>query len=224
MRSIVLLPMAALMAVLFLFTGTPVAQPPDPKREPPRGFPRTSTISVDDIVERIMRFDKNGDGKVTRDELPERMHHLFALGDTNKDGALDRDEIKKLATMAKTPGGFGGGVDFRTGPLSVPGPGPLPGPGGPGGIEGVVDDLKLAGKKKDRAMAAVKTHEENVRKLMEEARAQLHQKMSEILSEEELKDFKAALERPRGGIVVFGPPDGPPPRLPGAPGAPPGER
>jgi hypothetical protein len=173
---------------------------------------------VDDIVERIMAFDKNKDGKVTRDELPERMQFLIELGDTNKDGALDRDELKKLVTTRATaPGRFGGGgfgrvpfdiVGFRTGF----GPGPLgPGPGlGP--IEGVVDDLKLSGKKKDQAMAAVKAHQEIVRKLMEQARAELLQKMKEILSAEELQDFKAALDRPRGATFIdLGPPDGPRP-------------
>jgi hypothetical protein len=77
---------------------------------------------------------------------------------------------------------------------------------GPGAIEGVVDDLKLSGKKKDQAMAAAKAHQEKVRKLMDQARAQLLQKMKEILSEEEFKDFTAALDRPRGGTFIVGPP------------------
>ena len=66
-----------------------------------------------------------------------------------------------------------------------------------------MDDLKLSGKKKDHARAAVKAHQENVRKLMDQARAGLLQQMKEILSEEELQDFKAALDRPRGGGRVF---------------------
>jgi hypothetical protein len=208
------------MAALVL-TGAAVAQPPDPKQEFPRGLIQPSPISVDDIVERIMAFDKNKDGKVTKDELPERMHHLIALGDTNKDGALDRDEIKKLASHATAPGGlgvrggtrggFGGGGFGVRGDIRI-GPGPGPGPG-LGAIEGVVDDLKLPGKKKDQALAAVKAHEENVRKLMDQARAELLQKMKEILSEEEFQDFKAALDRPRGGTTVInvGPADGPRP-------------
>src|SRR5262249_3663829 len=95
------------------------------------------------------------------------------------------------------PGGFGVGGALRA--------------GGPGAVEGVVDDLKLSGKKKDQAMAAAKAHEENVRKLMDQARAELLQKMKEILSAEEFEDFKAALARPRGGTVIVGPPDGPRP-------------
>ncbi len=54
-------------------------------------------VAADHFVERVMAFDRNKDGKVTADELPERMQHLVAQGDTNKDGALDREEVKKLA-------------------------------------------------------------------------------------------------------------------------------
>jgi hypothetical protein len=66
-----------------------------------------------------------------------------------------------------------------------------------------VDDLKLPAKKRDQAMAAVKAHEEKVRKLVDQAHAELLQTMKEILSEEEFKDFKAALDRPRGGNTVI---------------------
>ena len=57
-------------------------------------------------------------------------------------------------------------------------------------------------------MAAVKAHEEKVRKLTEQARAELLRQMKEILSEDEWKDFKAALDRPaRGATVILGPDD-----------------
>jgi EF hand len=193
MRSIERLLVPALTAALLL-TGAAVAQAPDQKADSPRQFfrqPRPAGgLGVDDAVARLMAFDKNKDGKITKDELPERMQFLIDLGDTNKDGALDRDEIKKLATTRATSR-RGIGPDFA-----------------PVGIEGVVDDLKLSGKKKDRAMAAVKAHEEKVRKLMEQERAELLRKMKEILSEDEWKDFKAALDRPtRGATVILGPDD-----------------
>jgi hypothetical protein len=204
---------SALFAGLVL-AGAGMAQPPGQKEGRPKGPDQPAPISVDDIIERIMAFDQNKDGKVTKDELPERMHHLIELGDTNKDGALDKDEIRKLATkLAATPGGFGGGGQLRVGP----GPG-VPGGFGVGGAtrigpdatEGVVDDLKLSGKKKEQAMAAVKAHQENVRKLMDQARAELLAKMKEILSEEEFNDFRAALDRPRGGTFFnAGPRDTP---------------
>lgn len=65
------------------------------------------TIAADDLVERLMGFDKNGDGKVTRDELPERMHALIEQGDRNNDGALDRDEMRRLSERG--PQGKDGG-------------------------------------------------------------------------------------------------------------------
>jgi hypothetical protein len=44
---------------------------------------------------------------------------------------------------------------------------------------------------------------------MDKARAELLQKMKEILSDEELNDFKAALDRPRGAsFFQVGPRDG----------------
>ena len=207
---------SALMAVL-VSAGVNVGQPPPPPDGPVPGFVQPGRLGVDDIVERIMAFDKNKDGKVTNDELPERMHHLIALGDTNKDGALDRDEIKKLATaLATAPGGFGPVGPGPGGPggfaISVAGPAP----GGPGPrpdrVEEVVDDLKLSGQKKDQAVAAAKAHQENVRKLMDQARADLLREMKGILSEEEFNDFKAALDRPRG-VSGFsaGPGEGPRP-------------
>jgi hypothetical protein len=170
---------------------------------------------VDDLVERIMAFDKNKDGKVTRDELPERMHHLIELGDTNKDGALDKEEVRRLAArLAAAAGGFGGG-QVRGGFGPGPGPGARGGFGGgadfrrgPGPVEEVVEDLRLSGKKKELALAAVKAHQENVSKLMGQARAELLEKMKGILSEEEFNDFKAALDRPRGEtFFIEGPPE-----------------
>jgi hypothetical protein len=192
--------MSALMAPLF-FAGVGLTQPPDPKQVPPRELVRPAPISVDDVVEHIMAFDKNKDGKVTKDELPERMHHRIDLGDTNKDGALDKEEIMKFATkLAAAPGESDLSSivesDFRTEEGGGrPGPGP-----GPGRIEVVVNDLKLSGKKKELAIAAARAHQEHVRKLMEQARGKLFQKMKEILTEEELKDFAAALDRPRDEV------------------------
>src|SRR5262245_3393233 len=96
--------LASALAAGLARAGVARAQPPREQNEPSPEAVRPAPISVEDIVERIMAFDKNKDGKVTRDELPERLHHLIARGDTNKDGALDRDEIRKLAS---TPGGLG---------------------------------------------------------------------------------------------------------------------
>src|SRR5262245_29864192 len=193
MRSIILWLASALMAAL-RFCGAGVSQPPETKRGSLPVFPPPGRLGVDDIVERIMAFDKNKDGKVTKDELPERMQDLIAKGDTNKDGALDKDEIKKLAAdLARDggfrgfddrggpgrgpggPGGFGRGPGGRGGPGAGFGP---PGPGGPGAaLTRAVDELNLTGTKKEKAEAAVKAHQENVRKLTDLARSDLLVKM-----------------------------------------------
>lgn len=78
----------------------------------PRGVP------ADDLIGHLMSFDKNGDGKISKDELPERMHALFEQGDTNKDGVLDQEEIKRLAARSER----------------IPGPPGPPRGGPPGGF------------------------------------------------------------------------------------------
>jgi Ca2+-binding EF-hand superfamily protein len=50
-----------------------------------------------ELVKTLMAFDKNGDGKLQREELPERLRGLFDRGDLNKDGVLTMDEVQKLA-------------------------------------------------------------------------------------------------------------------------------
>ncbi len=50
-----------------------------------------------DMVKTLMAFDKNGDGKLERGEMPERMQGLFDRGDVNHDGVLTLDEVRELA-------------------------------------------------------------------------------------------------------------------------------
>ena len=72
----------------------------------------------------IKDYDKNGDGKLSKDELPERMQVLMDRADANKDGFLDRSELMRYAQQQsmRGPGGPGGG----------PGRGFIPRGGGPG--------------------------------------------------------------------------------------------
>ena len=50
-----------------------------------------------------MSNDKNGDGKVTKDELPGFLQRILDRADTNNDGAIDKAEAKRMAER------FGGG-------------------------------------------------------------------------------------------------------------------
>lgn len=62
-----------------------------------------------------MSFDKDKDGKLTKEEVPERMQGIFARADADKDGFLTKEELQK-ATAGMERGG-----ERR-------------GPGGPGGM------------------------------------------------------------------------------------------
>ena len=58
--------------------------------------------------EMFKRLDKNGDGKVTKDEAPERMAQNFDKIDKNGDGAITQDELKPPGGGQGGPGGQGG--------------------------------------------------------------------------------------------------------------------
>lgn len=59
----------------------------------------------------LQRFDKDSDGKVSKEEAPDRLKERFDSLDTNKDGFLDAGEISKL----RPPSGGGGGGGPRPG-------------------------------------------------------------------------------------------------------------
>src|SRR5258708_10575215 len=64
------------------------------------------------IVTKMMAFNKKKDGKLTKDEVTDvRLHRLFDLADTNKDGVVTREELITLAAKLEAeigPGGPGG--------------------------------------------------------------------------------------------------------------------
>lgn len=74
------------------------------------------------------RMDKDGNGKIEKDEIPERMKENLARVDTNSDGAIDLAEFEKVAQF------FGGGGRRPEGaPAGAPEGRPNPGGPGPGG-------------------------------------------------------------------------------------------
>jgi hypothetical protein len=67
----------------------PGGRPPgagNPEGGPPGGF----------SVARLMRFDENKDGKVSRDELPRQMVRMLDRADSNNDDAIDEEEAKAM--------------------------------------------------------------------------------------------------------------------------------
>jgi hypothetical protein len=69
--------------------------------------------SPDDLAATFMAFDRNKDGKLTRNELPERMQGMLARADANHDDALTADEIKAVAAAQPQPTANRGGEGRR---------------------------------------------------------------------------------------------------------------
>ena len=44
---------------------------------------------------RLLEYDADGDGEITREELPERMQRRFDRVDTNQNGVLDENELQQ---------------------------------------------------------------------------------------------------------------------------------
>ena len=168
-----------------LFTGSPTSTPNAPQTPP------------EVVVARLMSFDRNHDGRVTVEELSERMQGLVARGDLGGDGALDATEIRSLA-VAPTP-------------VQVRGFNPIIGSGGYGfgdeigfsskmHIEGAIDDLRLASDRRERAIA-IGTAFADRRK--QESLSELLVTMRPLLSEEELRAFTLIAEQsPQVGFAI----------------------
>jgi hypothetical protein len=76
------------------------------------------------FVERMLtENDKNGDGKLTVDEVPERMQRMLQDADTNADNAIDREELTAAMENMRNRfrGGPGRGGPSRGGPQSFNG-------------------------------------------------------------------------------------------------------
>ena len=101
------------------------------------------------VVDTLMGFDADKDGKLTKAEVPERMQGLFARADANKDGVLTREELAKLqapglAERAGGPSGPGGRGPMMMDPIA----GALD-----ANHDGVIDAAEL--KKAPAALAAL---------------------------------------------------------------------
>lgn len=100
---------------------------------------------AEEMVKTLMAFDADGDGKLSKAELPERFRGIFDRADENHDGFLTADEIRKVAAAQAAP------------PESA-GPGGRGGPeGGRGGPRGEMNFIRM-----DPILAAVDTDGDGV--------------------------------------------------------------
>jgi len=61
----------------------------------------TAEAEAGKLPERFGRFDANGDGKLQKSELPERMQMMFERLDADKDGVLDSNELSELGSRGR---------------------------------------------------------------------------------------------------------------------------
>jgi Ca2+-binding EF-hand superfamily protein len=70
------------------------------------------------LMARLKEADKNGDGKISKDEAPDRIKENFDRADRNSDGQLDETELKAMAERLR--GAAGGGDAPRRRPGAEP--------------------------------------------------------------------------------------------------------
>jgi HlyD family secretion protein len=83
-------------------------EPRQPGQGPPAGPGGRSGRGPGGGMGDLMAADKDGDGKVSKDEAPEFLQNFFDRVDTNTDGFLDKAEIEAMRNR-RGPGGSGGG-------------------------------------------------------------------------------------------------------------------
>jgi cytochrome c peroxidase len=133
------------------------------------------------MLERFMSFDRNADHRISRAELPERMHGLVARGDKNADAALEAEEIRALFAKASS-------APVRPGLRSQPSHRESF-----DGLPGVIQDLKLPPQKHAFALALVSRP--NVVRAVGPANNDLKEEMRSLLDDEEYENFMAAAAR-----------------------------
>ena len=147
-----------------------------------------------DVVDRVMSFDANADGKIDSDELIERMRPLVNRGDADGDGALDAAEVRALSanpppTVPDSPGRLPFLTSYQMVEAdSIP---------DRSHIEGLIDDLKLAPDVRERALVVADAYQSRVDMLERSAAADLVRRLGGLLTPPQVAAVKAALDVPR---------------------------
>ena len=141
----------------------------------------------DNVVTRMMSFDRDGNGLIAATELPERMQGLIAQGDANHDGALD---ITEVGTLARRPSSSATVRGFRGGTYGF---GDEVGVSSRSHIEGALEDLRLSNVYREQALAIVTAFMDA---LEADAEAKLIAELSGVLSPAQLAELKMTINRP----------------------------
>ena len=155
---------------------------------PPPPPPRATTDHP--MIARLMSFDRDADRRISRAELPERMHALVARGDKNADGHLDLDEIRPLITAASHARARRDFRPQRARPEALD------------GLPGVIHDLKLSPYKHARAVAIVSRA--NLVRSVHRTNDEAYSEMRTLLDAQEYENFAAAAARvaTRHAVVI----------------------
>ncbi|MBI5757794.1 MAG: EF-hand domain-containing protein [Planctomycetales bacterium] len=223
-----------LLAGVALVTSVGLAQQTKSKNKkgdasprPASGIPSGSRSSsgTDSVVTRMLAFDKNADGKLSRDEITdERMLRLFDNADVNQDGVVTKEELTALAAQSAGDGaggsrggpGGGGGGPGRPGDAGGRGPGDQGGgpggggpggqggrgPGGPGGFGGPPPQpgqIMPARLQEELRLTA------NQKKQLDQLQKEIDGRLAKILTAEQQQQLREMRERGPGGPGGGGP-------------------
>ena len=53
------------------------------------------------MIDRFFEHDEDGDGRLSREEMPQRARRLFDRADTDQDGMADRAEVESALAKKK---------------------------------------------------------------------------------------------------------------------------
>jgi len=176
-------------------------------------FAQPGRPATSDLVTKMMAFDANKDGKLTKEEVTdERLHRLFDQIDADKKGVVTKEHIEAFAAKQDTGGGGKGGPGGKGGKGDKGGKGGPGGgggfPGGPGGGGGgfgpppigqllpafMADELKLTADQK---------------KKLEELQKDTDTKLDKLLTDDQRKQLKEMKDRGPGRGGFPGGPGGP---------------
>jgi hypothetical protein len=149
-----------------------------------------SRVSPDDMIARLLTFDRDGDARLGMDELAERMRPSLAGADASGDGLLDVEEIRRAAAAPSTSDP----TQFHGIPFGRYGFADETGFSTRSHIEGVLEDLRIAPAARERARDIAFAH---LAQVETEAFGEFVAAMEGSLDATRLGNLRAALERLR---------------------------